>query len=65
MFVVNCSASSDRVSFESEGYDGIISVHAGKFRIVSAYWPKEANVGSGEMYVDGSGYVKVKSANLN
>lgn len=62
---VSFGSNLNRVSFESEGYDGVISVPAGKFRIVSAYWPKEANVGSGEMYVDGSGYVKVKSANLS
>lgn len=62
---VSFGSNLNRVSFESEGYDGVISVPAGKFRIVSAFWPKEANVGSGEMFVDGSGYVKVKSANLN
>lgn len=62
---ISFGSNLNRVSFESEGYDGVISVPAGKFRIVSAYWPKEANVGSGEMYVDGSGYVKVKSANLS
>ena len=62
---VSFGPNSNRISFESEGYDGVINVPAGKFRIVSAFWPKEANVVPGEMYVDGSGYVKVKSANLS
>ena len=35
----------------------------GRFRLYSYYWPLESSAGTGDMYVDGSGYVKVKNPN--
>lgn len=48
------ASSSSNARFSADAYNRLM--------IYSAYWPLESSVSNGYMYVDGSGYVKVKGA---